>query len=203
MTTTIKYPITIDTTSNINFAPNADITSQLNFNKLKTTVTWDDVVAHLQTRAATAPPYNEIGALELYAYDFTINNRSVYFTIQLPHTWDIGSEIRAHFHAIPVITGATGSITFDWNYIALGVGSSIPGSTITLSSTIPLTAAMNNIANIYSFGSIPAGLSTGLSTLLTCRITRTAGTNITHFYVLSTDFHIQKTYLGSSTATSI
>jgi len=93
---------------------------------------WEDMripVASLKVPGSNAPTWStfpngttDTGLQALHFSDQAVegNEEGVYFTVQLPHAWKIGTDIEAHIHWSPETTG-TGTVrwgfTYTWAFI--------------------------------------------------------------------------------------
>jgi hypothetical protein len=132
--------------------------------------------------------------------------QELYFTVQLPHGYKVGSNIYPHVHWTTA-TGTPSGTNVVWGleYSIVAIGSNFPTtSTLTAHSVIPSIGTPSGTGQhlITSLGSI-SGTNLDISTVLICRVYRaTADVNDTfsnEVGILGIDFHIEKDTQGSRT----
>lgn len=111
----------------------------------------------------------------LYAFDDAslAQEKEVFFTMQMPHAWKLGSTIHMHVHWAPLTAGTAGQlVTWGLEYNKAALGGTLGNTTITTSNTRitgDITTAGSHM--LTEFPDITmAGM--GVSTILTCRIYR-------------------------------
>jgi hypothetical protein len=161
--------------------------------------TYDDLKIDLATArtGGTAPTFENVFS-NLYAYDFTTLNDTLYFSCQLPHCWKEGTTIYPHLHFLPQTTLSTGSINFGFEYsIATPMSFfNTTSTTSTATTTFPITD--NNKHMIIDFA--PIGMANNkISTVLICKLWNRQTENNTKIFALSFDFHYAIDSFGSRT----
>ena len=135
-----------------------------------------------------------------------------YFDLQLPHSYVAGTDILWHVHFTNPSTIADGeTVIFPLVFSSSAIGDGF-GATQTVSATFTNDAAARadidpgqlsgtTIAvntHLIASGGTVSGTGLGLSSLVYCRIERSAAdTHAGDAYVLSADAHIQKNRIGS------
>lgn len=165
---------------------------------------WDDLRVSLSTARATGSgnptfsPYRD----GVYAWAFSkAADETVYFEVQLPHSWLAGSEIRPHVHWSPGVSADTGSVRWElewtWANAVAEPGNVFPE---TDSDTVDQAAAGAYAHQIAQFAGI-SGTGKRLSSVLMCRLSRLGTATEDTFdavaFGLSVDFHIQNVGHGS------
>ena len=128
----------------------------------------------------------------------------LYFEVQMPHGWKVGSDIEAHVHWLPnVAATVTDKVSWGLEYTWSNVGDTFGNTTIISGDTIAHgSTAVANSHCITELGDIDATGKT-LSSMLMCRVFRDAtGSLGTDDYaslasLLEIDFHYQIDALGS------
>jgi hypothetical protein len=132
--------------------------------------------------------------------------QELYFSVQLPHGYKVGSDIYPHVHWT-TSTGTPSGTNVVWGleYTIVAIGGSFPvTSTLTAHSVIPSIGTPTGTGQhlITSFAPI-SGTNLEISTVLVCRIYRAATDSYDTFPnevgILGIDFHIEKDTQGSRT----
>lgn len=129
--------------------------------------------------------------------------QELYFTVQMPHEWKLGTNIKPHIHWCPNETD-TGNVSWGLEYSWASFGEVYPTSTIIYANEIEGvdTTLVANKHYITDLGEIDA-TDKGLSSMLVCRVFRDAtSSGETDDYahgasMLEIDFHYQVDSLGS------
>jgi Concanavalin A-like lectin/glucanases superfamily len=137
----------------------------------------------------------------VYAYYFDQDSvEELHFTIQMPHTWNVGTDLHPHLHYVGTDAGETGNdVVWGLEYTVADVFGTFGNTTII---SDPDTAGAPYVHEIGSFSSdIDMSGITGVSAMIVGRIFRD-GSNASDTYdapvgLLEVDFHIQKDTLGS------
>ena len=133
----------------------------------------------------------------------TTEENELYFTVQLPHKYKVGTALYPHVHWTTAVgTPTATNVVWGLEYSVVAIGGNYPVTqTLTSSSiinAITLTGTHQHL--ISSLGSIP-GTGIGISTIIICRLYRAAGhTNDTfanEVGLLSMDFHYEIDTEGS------
>lgn len=172
-------------------------------------VAWDDERVPLVGRASPGasgdnPTLTEFltdgvssEGVHLYSYPHT-DDKWLFFSLQMSHSWLIGSEIRPHMHWSPA-TSAAGSVVWGLEYTMIDQDG-VFGSTTTLTVT---DAAVDAFVHQYAaFSAISMVSITGLSAVLAGRIYRDTAATADDYgagaFGIEIDFHYQRDSLGSS-----
>jgi hypothetical protein len=137
------------------------------------------------------------------------NEEQLYFSIQLPHSYKHGTDLKAHVHWTPAVSGGANEfvkwgLEYTWANIGANFGNTTiitsdasSGATATTSGDTTLTADEHYITSI---GTI-SGTGKTLSSMLICRLFR----NSSHAnddlaqdaYLFEMDFHFEMDITGS------
>ncbi len=141
---------------------------------------------------------NGAGSSGVYVYGFDEKKEEeLFFSVQLPHSYKENSDIRPHVHFTTPTQTAT-NITWNLEYTWHNVNGVI-GDTTILTSSIACPAAYTH--TICSLGSI-SGVGKTVSSILNCRLSRSAAGYVGNAILLSVDFHIQLDTIGSGSELS-
>lgn len=143
----------------------------------------------------------------LYSFDNVIaaQEKEVFFTMQMPHSWD-GGSIDLHVHWIPFATENATDVVWGLEYNWKEIGEVFGDTTIITSSTTLIPNDANITANkhyISSFGMLAPGTTAdGLSSILIGRLFRNSS-NASDTYtnkvgLLYIDAHFQLSSIGSN-----
>ena len=167
---------------------------------------WDDIrIPGTSVRSgASAPdlePWLGAGGLRLPTFNGGATLEQVYFTIQLPHSYKLGTPIYPHVHWGPTTAGA-GNVIWNLEYSWVDNGRVSPAA-----ATIQATDAAGGAAwtsQTASFDAItPVNGTNGdiLSGMITCRLYRdptlAGDTYADDASLLEFDFHIRLDTIGS------
>ena len=178
---------------------------------------WDDiqVAPDATSRGGSNPPiwggvsaaaFKKSGSNQgVFLYMFSaIDEQELYFTIQLPHGYKVGSDIFPHVHWT-TSTGTPSGTDVVWGleYTYTAIGSNFPTTSVITSNTIiPSIGTPSGTGQhlITSLGTI-SGSGIGISTILVCRVYRAATNGSDTFAneagILGVDFHVEKDTYGS------
>ena len=167
---------------------------------------WNDIrvpVNSVRIGAAFPPDWENLtDSLYVLAFDNGANNEQVYFTVQVPHTYKIGGEIRAHIHWGPSDAGA-GNVIWGLEYSIANVGDVFPSST-TISATVASTGDANDHIQTELGNINVSGITedVDISTMLICRLFRNSSSGSDTYaadaYLYEIDFHYEIDSLGSN-----
>jgi len=165
---------------------------------------WDDIVVltdSIRLPSSSAPAYQSVSnraPLQLLRFANT-GNEYVHFTIQLPHSRKPDSDLKWHVHCIPEASVPNGqTISFELQYFT-STPNAVVSATTNITST--WTAATVTATNYHCIttGTEIDGSALEAPSILSCRMHRTAtdtfGGNV---MLLGTDFHFQRSRLGSA-----
>jgi hypothetical protein len=171
---------------------------------------WTDLITPLLSSNAggTNPPslvlYRAgVGSFGVVAYSFNFNSteKELNFTIQMPHSYKIGSTLKPHLHlGINTATAITGTTKWGLEYTYANIGG-VFGPTTVLSGTLALTSPTDQYYHkILSFGDIVIP-TLGISAVFICRLFRYTplggDTYSGDVFAFECDFHYQEDTAGS------
>lgn len=183
---------------------------------------WGDLITGLtagRPGAAKPPDFSQIfddgsGSKGVYAWSFgdeaaAGNEENMFFAIQLPHSYQEGSDIEAHFHWIPAVGGAAGQfVKWGLEYTWTNRGASFSNTTIITSDASSASGATKQgvgtlVAGdhyVTELGNID-GTGQTISSVLLCRVFRNSSHGDDDLaqaaFGLSLDFHFRKDTRGS------
>ena len=140
-----------------------------------------------------------------YAFDKT-TEEEVYFAVQIPHAWKLGSDIEPHCHWSPSDTD-TGNVVWGLEYTISDIGGTF-GNTASLSVTDAAdgTAKKHQLSDLGTIDMSSYTDDGDVSIMLICRIFRdatdAADTYDADAFLHEIDFHIELDTLGSRQETS-
>lgn len=133
----------------------------------------------------------------------------VQFTVQLPHSRKISSDMYPHVHFVPSSTASNGTynVKFILEYYAANIGSQFPSEVASYEMTYQFTVATNNHIWKHLMAANETALSNtfGISSILFCRLYRdnTVTSNFPGNVALAGfDIHIQIDSPGSDQPSS-
>jgi hypothetical protein len=185
-------------------------------------IVWDDLRVPLTSGliGASNPPsltkFKDNGAASVGVYVWAFADESVagnedqmWFVAQLPHTYKEGTDIKAHIHWSPAVSGAAGEfvkwgLEYTWQNVdgtfsdtTIITSDASSASTATTSGDGTLTADKHYITSI---GSI-SGTSKTISSMLCCRIFRNSSDATDDLaqaaFAFEVDFHYRIDTMGS------
>jgi hypothetical protein len=146
----------------------------------------------------------------VFLYSFTDeavagNEKEVFFSMQMPHNWKVGSDISMHVHFVPAATVNSSDIIWGLEYTWKAIGQVFGDTVIVYSSTtlMPddanITAGKHYIAEFTDLA--PGATASGLSSILIGRLFRHSS-NASDTYtdkvgLLYIDAHYQVDSFGS------
>lgn len=142
-------------------------------------IRWDDLRFEpvLRNTGAKAPSF-VLWKNGIYLYDFdnaaAASEKEVYFNVQMPHGWRVGTSVYPHVHWVNKTAGTAGHvIRWGLEYTIAPIGGVFPATTTVYGTTIQgggvITAADSHL--ITSFPAISMA-GQGISTVITCRMFR-------------------------------
>jgi hypothetical protein len=131
------------------------------------------------------------------------SNNKIYFNVQIPHNYKIGSDLEFHIHIVLPINGAglgAENIKFDFTYSWADINSDFPiatpvEATLDVQNKIADNHILMEIAKI-----IDGSLIDSVSSMLICSLERdvsVANNYDNSVYLLEVDFHYQIDTMGS------
>lgn len=133
--------------------------------------------------------------------------QEVYFTVQLPHKYKVGTDLSPHVHWTTATGTPTGTnVVWGLEYTVIPIGGNFPTTSILTSNTIIAsigTPAGTGQHLITPLGAI-SGAGVDISTIIVCRlfrqVTNTNDTFANEVGLLSMDFHYEIDGVGSHSA---
>lgn len=179
---------------------------------------WDDLmVSVLSAKPGVANPpafekWKEAlgGSTGVYLYWFPpAVEDDLFFAVQMPHNWKVGTAIYPHIHWTPEVTAdgnpANQKVVWGLEYAWANIGESFPANSIIVTAKDHYPADANVVAGkhyITSFTAITPGATQGkVSTMLVCRLFRKSGDGDDNYEqdagILQFDIHYQIDTMGS------
>jgi len=132
--------------------------------------------------------------------------QELYFTVQIPHGYKVGSNILPHVHWTTKAGTPSGTdVQWGLEYTVAAIGSNFPTTTTIVTNTVIAPIGTPSGTGQHLISSFPAisGTGLGISTVLICRLYRDATNGNDTFGnevgLLGVDFHIEKDTYGSRT----
>jgi hypothetical protein len=166
-------------------------------------VYWDDLRTpiNMLKQSPDRPPVWAAykGSYVMAFEDQAVNVQSVYWAWQLPHTYQLGTDVVVHIHTVPEDT-TSGSVYWDFTYATANTNELFPTET-TVSSIQP----MPEIADKHTYHNLATVVGSGItsvSTMLLCSLTRRSDLAEDTFdsksvYLLEVDMHYRANSFGS------
>lgn len=140
----------------------------------------------------------------LWMFDFSIE-QEVYFTVQLPHSYKVGSNIYPHVHwTTPTGTPTGTDVVWGLEYSVIAIGGTFSANTtiITANTVIPsIGTPVGTYQHLITEFAAINGTGFGVSTILVCRLFRktadASDTFINPVGLLGFDIHFEKDTDGS------
>lgn len=175
----------------------------LDSNAILGTTAWEDLRVPLSTASilglAGDADYDVfLGATRAYTFQ-TAADENVYFSVQLPHSYKHGTNLRPHVHWAPSDANA-GDVTWCLEYTLAELEGTFPGTT-----TICVTDATETTAHkhqIASFAEIDGSAIDSVSAMINCRLYRDVDNGDDYgsdAFALEIDFHYEVDSFGSRT----
>lgn len=179
---------------------------------------WDDLmVAVLSAKPGVANPpafdkWKEAlgGSTGVYLYFFPPNvEDDLFFAVQMPHCWKVGTDIYPHIHWIPKTTAdgnpANQKVVWGLEYAWANIGETFPTNTLIVTASDHLPADANVVAGkhyLTPFTPItPGAAQDEISTMLICRLFRKSADGADNYEgdagILQFDIHYQIDTMGS------
>jgi hypothetical protein len=172
---------------------------------------WDDLLVNPDatsksgSKSPTYGLFKNNGSQGVFLWFFDKESeQEVYFTVQMPHKYKVGTDLYPHVHWTTA-TGTPSGTNVVWalEYTVVAIGGSFP-TTTTLSTNSVIGAVGTPVGTgqhlITSLGSI-SGSGIGISTILVCRLYRVPTDSRDTFAnavgLLSMDFHYEMDTEGS------
>jgi len=171
---------------------------------------WDDVRVPLEKgklAGGSNPTFekfkdNGSGSNGVYAYNFSDGNE-LFFSLQMPHSWKLGSTVYPHFHIASKTDGSGKKIKLGFEYTWQSIHGTFGNTTVETRDVDLDTAYKHLIFNVPSAG--VSGTGMGLSSMLFCRVYREAADSDNFagdVYFLEWDMHYEQDTVGSRQVTT-
>jgi hypothetical protein len=179
---------------------------------------WDDlrVEPTIKSTGSNDPTFtqwftNGAGSIGLFLFNFTdvatANEKEVYFSVQLPHSWK-GTTVYPHVHWIPNQAGAiqrpVWGLEYSWSDIGVAFGNSSIIYTNSLNPNDNDLVQYKHYISQSSYGIPPSASQDGISSIIICRLFRRSGDASDTFTgtcgLLYIDFHFEIDTIGSREA---
>jgi hypothetical protein len=170
---------------------------------------WDDFrvsINALKVSGSKPPSWTSYKGGEVLAFsDQAVagNEEVVFFTIQMPHHWKLGTDVEAHVHWVPE-DNSTGNVRWQLTYSWANEGAAFPAQT-----SITVNAAAPGVADIHTYSEFPtiSGTGKGMSSMMICELRRNSSNAADTFtgksaYLLEFDLHYEIDSFGSDTESS-
>lgn len=128
----------------------------------------------------------------------------VYFTVQIPHSYNVGTNLFPHVHwttETGTVTPSSTNVQWGLEYTIVAIGGSFSNTTIiTTNGVIPSITITGSGQHLISAFDPIVGTNFGISTVLVCRLFRVTNTGYEpDAGLLGIDFHFEKNTVGSHT----
>lgn len=161
-----------------------------------TVLEWDDLRVPLtQTqRGATSKPDFDVTNVG-YLFPQNDNTEILYFIVQMPHSWKIGTDIKPHIHWQQ---SADLEATWKLDYKILEVGEAVPAGFTTISgTTVSVTYVSGDLHQQTPLTDIDMSGVTGTSAVILGKLYRDDNTYTGDALAFDFDFHFQMDAIGS------
>jgi len=169
---------------------------------------WEDLRVSLErgkVAGGNVPTFAAVNGTSIYAYHFAANDE-IWFSVQMPHAWKLGTTIYPHLHWMPTTdVDPSDNVRIILDYAWVNIGDDYPAPT-TLTRDVP--TGVNNAFNhrLHNFDdSGISGAGKTLSSVILCRFAR--GTAAADNYAgdivgMEIDFHYEIDTVGSRQITT-
>jgi len=173
---------------------------------------WDDIMIFpdgTSRGSSNAPVWtlfkNNSGSQGVWLFFFSnTQEQEVYFTLQIPHSYKVGTNLLPHVHWTTNSGTPSGTnVVWGLEYTVISFGGTFPSTTtISNNTVIPAIGTPSGTGQhlITSLGAI-SGSGLGISTILVCRLFRKVDDPLDTFGnttgLLGVDFHFEKDTEGS------
>lgn len=169
---------------------------------------WDDLrvpMGDFVLRGVNDPGFEQLlddggGSVGVFAYKFagSTSDEELFFTVQLPHSYQEGSTLKPHIHWTVEDTASSQTVVWGLEYAWAQLSATFAATTQTLRATATPAAILFH--NVTAFGDISASLAT-MSSQFICRLFREQSNGGDTFAqdaaVVEFDIHFQQDSLGS------
>ncbi len=172
--------------------------------------TWDDIMVFpdATSKGASAPTRKEFkNNVTLWWFSASIvqDVQEVHFTVQLPHSYKIGTPLGPHVHWTTTTgtpSNTNGRVVWGLEYTVMSIGGAFPATTTITGDQVISTISIANTGQhlITALPQIPS-TNLGISAVLVCRLFRNASATEDDFAspagLLGFDIHFEKDTQGS------
>ena len=167
-------------------------------------VVWDDIRTPVQAiRLGGSQPPSEVAFKGSYVLSFPSNlDKTLYFIVQLPHSYKQGEDIEFHLHQVIPTSGAGAgaeNVKWDFTHSWANMGDVFPAET-TVSATIDVQSDVADTHYLEEIAATITGTSKTVSSMILCSLTRdvsVANDYTDSVYVTEVDFHFPINTMGS------
>ena len=165
---------------------------------------WDDLrvsVMSTTRQGSNDPTFSRYktdgaGSQGVFLYFFAnTREEELYFTAQMPHSYEEGSTIYPHVHFV-TNSALAGNVTWGIEYTWANVDANF-GNTTLITGTQVVVAATGDKHYVVDIGTGIVGTGKLISSMLICRIYRPSDTYNASVGLLEIDFHYQMCGMGS------
>lgn len=163
-----------------------------------TNTVWDDIVVNLTTLSgpAGAPPTMAAFAGPIFAWEFSGSaSNALFFTLQIPHRYKHGSDLKPHIHWTKT-TGSASDVIWGLDYVISSITSNYSATATTIYTTNTCPTSMQ-----HTLSSFPTISGTGLtgSAVMVGKLYRLGETDAdtAQAWGLNFDVHFEVDKLGS------
>lgn len=177
--------------------------------------TYTDLVVNpyvARNSGVNAPGWTLFCAPGIYTWEYLeVDSKELFFTVQLPHDYKVGSRIFPHVHWSAISALGTNTVFWELDYqwvnhmTAFSQSSFATVTGYSLAGPARSVAAYEHVITPLGDGSPTGGIDgtgKGISSILLCRLRRTATNTNDNFaasaFLLSFDFHYEIDSFGSS-----
>lgn len=177
--------------------------------------TWDDLTVYPEatsrggSNSPTAAKFkdNGSGSQGVFLWWFAAGSeQEVYFQVQMPHSYKVGTTLYPHVHwTTTTTTPTTTNVVWRLEYTIMSFGGNFGNTSTTTTSTVVGETAPSGVGQhlISSLGTID-GTNVGISTFIVCRLYRQVGhvddTFVDPAGLLGFDIHYERDTQGSRSA---
>jgi hypothetical protein len=176
---------------------------------------WDDLMVYpdATTRGSSQDPdwaqFKNNGSSSqgafLWWFDSSLEEE-VYFTVQIPHSYKVGTDILPHVHwTTSTGTPSASNVIWGLEYTVIAIGGSFPNTQIIYATNVISEIGTPTGTGQHLISGFPtiSGTNFDISTVLVCRLFRAAGQSGDTFGndtgLLGLDFHYEQNTMGSRT----
>jgi hypothetical protein len=170
---------------------------------------WEDIrtpVNAVKVSGTRPPTWTAFRGSEVLGFsdqNVAINEEEVFFSLQLPHNYKIGTDLYLHLHWVYSTNETATVVRWGLTYSWASLDTAFPIATTIYANTLPNSASGADIHRLTSFPLISGAGTSGVSSMLVCRLFRNSSAATDNYtgsiYLLEIDAHYLLDSLGSST----